>query len=373
MALSIFLACVLGVPSQSGLPERTLSWRDYKTLARREIPYGKRLSILLIGEGFRAQDRVAFAERAAKFEQQLFSMEPYASTRELWQIEKLLLPSASLVDTRGAGVLGIKADPRGRGWILQTNISEDTSKRVFQCLRNSNVNKAKNRVLYDHTFVQVLINTSAGGASGFAKRLTDPETKEEVSVAFGEGAVHEFNHAFARLRDEYIHESGVDKTSPEADPTDDLWFVSNLISTKKASKVPWSFLFPGSELNPNKDSVIGRLWEGGWNEYGSFRAEPICLMNGSHMNWSLDRTKRQANLRNENRLCFWCEDIATSKILALAGVFGDRDGKALWKEWLKYRPFYQKATRLKDRIATANREYARFNLTKSPLVKALEE
>lgn len=371
--ISLLVASLIASPPSVPLQEKPLSWRDFQTLARREIPYGKRLSVLILSEGFRPQDQASFFERAAKFEQQLFSMEPYASTRELWQVERVFVPSRGLVDGQGAGVLAMKADPRGRGWILQTNVSEETSRRVFQILRNSKVNKTKNGAVYDHLFVQVLINTSAGGASGFAKRLTDPESKEEVSAAFGEGAVHEFNHAFARLRDEYIHESGVDKTTPEVTPPDDLWFVSNLISTKKANAVPWAFLFPGSELNPDKESVIGRLWEGGWNEYGSYRAEPVCLMNGTHMNWSLDRTKRQANLRNENRLCFWCEDIVAAKALSLAGIFGDRDGKSLWKEWLKYRPFYQKATRLKDRIVVANREYARFNLAKSPLVKLAEE
>ena len=78
-------------------------------------------------------------------------------------------------------------------------------------------------------------------------------------------------------------------------------------------------------------------------------------MNGTHENWNLQKTKRGAGLRDNDRFCFWCEELIVARTLGRTGQLGDSaDGEALWKQWEELRPLYHKLFDVAGRIKVQN-------------------
>ena len=85
----------------------------------------------------------------------------------------------------------------------------------------------------------------------------------------------------------------------------------------------------GRRQNPSP--LVGWLWIGGGVHHGVWHSEYRCLMNGGHDNFpftqnaSQDPTDRQptaptadetsAGLRDNDRLCLWCQELVTLRIL----------------------------------------------------------
>jgi hypothetical protein len=172
--------------------------------------------------------------------------------------------------------------------------------------------------------------------SGFNAPLEAPAGHElegmKVQVAFGENALHEFTHAFASVLDEYITGGGrrrfpteffLDASRPS------IFELFNVTFTVVGDQVPWRHL-AGDALRPRKnDSWVGQMWVGGGDgsfggEYGVWHSEYKCLMNGGHDNY-LYRTDENLpgpfSLRTRDRLCLWCEEIVTIRILEKTGAF----------------------------------------------------
>jgi hypothetical protein len=148
----------------------------------------------------------------------------------------------------------------------------------------------------------ILFDASNGraGYSGIATSLEDASGARRVQAAFARGHVHEFTHAFSRVRDEYIE---YDRTTNSTSET------SNVVATNVCAELPWQHLLVGGSINPDVDQLVGAF---GVATYG-FHPELKCLMNGTHDNATV--YGGNGLLRTDDRLCNYCRELTAFRVL----------------------------------------------------------
>ena len=182
--------------------------------------------------------------------------------------------------------------------------------------------------VHSHLVPVMLIRRNDGGQPG-GMTVNIPKTSGTriVRAALGVNWQHEFSHAFAYLKDEYIGTRG--STSTDSDPAPAARSVFNVINVTHSndrcdSDMLWSHLAPGGIYNPNVNSLIGNLFKGGKaKENGAWHSEYSCLINGTHENYFCDdvASSPNTNLRDHEHFCFWCEEIVAMRILEKTGEF----------------------------------------------------
>jgi hypothetical protein len=156
----------------------------------------------------------------------------------------------------------------------------------------------------------------------------------KVPVAFGANKIHEFSHAFGLLFDEYIEgrNSEADYVNPA---TMNVFSLTNLSYSDEDSMVPWRHLSPWGHFRrqaagDDPSPLVGWLWAGGGSHRGVWHAEYRCLMNGTHDNFQFTQDAKEdptigadgeyednsgAALRDRERFCLWCQELAVIRIL----------------------------------------------------------
>jgi hypothetical protein len=175
---------------------------------------------------------------------------------------------------------------------------------------------------------------NASGYSGTTTLLTNPSNANQtVAAAFAHNRPHEFAHAFARLRDEYIDLDGNQICAPRTG----AWSsanVSNVACEQTCSGVPWSHLVAGGAINPALGGLVGAF---GHAEDG-YHAELKCLMNGTHDNATV--YGGESDLRTPERMCNFCRELSAFRLFERIGRLSDTSTSyATWQS--QYRlPFY---------------------------------
>ncbi len=190
--------------------------------------------------------------------------------------------------------------------------------------------------MYRNLVVCMLVkNSSNGNASGRAIKLyrPAPDDTKMVRVALGVDDIHEFSHAFAHLKDEYIGDGKREVESSNDDPARrSVLNLSNLSYSDAIDTVPWYHISPwGKEprlaSGDSASPLAGWLWVGGNRHLGVWHSEYQCLMNGSHDNFQYtqdnpeDDPTMQADgsidgvsLRVKDRFCLWCQELVVMRI-----------------------------------------------------------
>ncbi|MHC4111081.1 MAG: hypothetical protein ACYSUY_08395 [Planctomycetota bacterium] len=185
--------------------------------------------------------------------------------------------------------------------------------------------------------------TIVGNLSGFAGTVESMtgSPQDKVRVGFGRGWEHEFGHAFALLKDEYIgnDKRGTTHTGTNPAPSDRSVFnLSNLTFSNARCDMLWPHIAPGGRYNPNVRSKIGNLFKGGSREHGVWHSEYQCLINGGHHNYLCDNDdpdSKNVDLRDGEHYCFWCEEVVAIRILEKARQIGTQvPSVAVGKTWL---------------------------------------
>ncbi|NIP25144.1 MAG: hypothetical protein GWN67_17645 [Phycisphaerae bacterium] len=185
--------------------------------------------------------------------------------------------------------------------------------------------------------------TIVGHLSGFASTVESMtgSPPDKVRVGFGRGWEHEFGHAFALLKDEYIGDNKRGTTSSGTNPVPSersVFNLSNLTYSNARCDLLWPHIAPGGRYNPNVRSLIGNLFKGGNNEHGVWHSEYQCLINGGHHNYLCDNDDPGSDyydLRDHEHYCFWCEEIVAIRILEKARQIGtETPSVAMGKTWL---------------------------------------
>jgi hypothetical protein len=184
--------------------------------------------------------------------------------------------------------------------------------------------------------------TIVGHLSGFADTVQSMtgSPPDKVRIGFGRGWQHEFGHAFAFLKDEYIGDNKRGTTSTGTNPASSersVFNLSNLTYSNARCDLLWPHIAPGGRYNPNVHSKIGNLFKGGINEHGVWHSEYQCLINGGHHNYLCDNDDPGSDnydLRDSEHYCFWCEEIVAIRILEKARQIGTQTPSvAVGKTW----------------------------------------
>ncbi len=314
------------------------------------IPEAKRVDVLILPDGYVAADRDAFVKDVNSWYDRFVKLTPWSQFRGAFRVRGFWRPSEARANADRKSRFGI---PVGASGVGDTN-SKEIRAALFGELDKLDFNKAGDKT-FTHAVVVMLMKDDRGrNPSGLTRRLNSPDDKRSIPVAFAAYTHHEFGHAYGGLRDEYINKPG-EKSTRKQPAAINLWTIENIAWTKELKSLPWAHLAPGSKVNPDKDSVVGICWIGGGVEEGAWHCEARCLMNGTHENWDLAKTKRGAFLRDHDRFCFWCEELLVARTLARTGQLGEgNDGEALWKKWEELRPLYHKLFDVAGRIKAQN-------------------
>ena len=315
------------------------------------IPLERRVDVLILGDGYLPAEQTQFEQDIQKWYDRFVSLTPFRELRGAFRVRGLWKPSQERATAEQKSWFRAAVDT---GKVVNATSSQ-TVAAVFGALDEVEINRATLDHRLSHAYVVMLIKDERmRNPSGVSRRLITSDKRLQVAVAFGADSHHEFGHAYGGLRDEYINQPG--KMAPPQDHRPpSLFTISNLGYTRSAEQLPWSHLSPGSPLNPDRTSLIGRLWMGGGPEEGVWHSEARCLMNGTHENWNLQKTRRGAGLRDPKRFCFWCEEIVMARTWQRTGQLGAADdGETLWQEWVKVRPQYQKAFQVPERFQRQN-------------------
>lgn len=333
---------------------------DLRNPGRRvEIPPERRLEVVILGDGYLADERDRFERDVLGWYDRFMTYVPWREFRGAFRVRGLWTPGPARASRERRSRYAIASTPFDVGDVA----GPETRAGIFRALERLDAARVRTGGRLTHTTVVMLVVNERGmQPSGLAREIASPDGTLTVAVGFAADAHHEFGHAYGGLRDEYIRAAGLraERRTPER-PS--LFTVSNIAYTRERRLLPWAHLSPGSEVNPDPESVIGVLWVGGVAEEGAWHSEARCLMNGTHDNWTLDRSRRGAMLRDRDRFCFWCEEILVAHTLYRTGQLGDSaDGEVLWKRWEELRPDYHKAFDVPTRIRIQNELDARAGL-----------
>jgi hypothetical protein len=245
------------------------------------------------------------------------------------------------------------------------------------------------RGVYRNLVVSMLVQ---GGPSGFNRLVPRPAPDQDhnVKVAFGAFEIHEFSHALGMLTDEYIHHR-TEKVTHVDPVVPSVFSLSNVRFSDRLDQIPWLHLSPwgldrrsagGQAASP----LVGWLWIGGGigllkegsDEIGAWHSEYMCLMNGSHDNYQFtqddsdptnlaDGSIQGANLRDQTRLCLWCQELVTIRLLEKTDQLLEPDdpaditaqGQAWYTRWVReLRANYLELYEVPGQISKLEADYA---------------
>jgi len=194
-----------------------------------------KVDLLILGDGYTAQERSKFEKDARKMMETLFAQEPYKSHRRDFNVWGLCPTSTET---------GISRPSVGQHRRSPLGCSYDTfgSERYVLTYENRTFRNIASFAPYD--FVQILLNDRTYGGGGiFGLYGTTSIDNEFASYIF----VHEFGHHFAGLADEYYtsdvaYQSTSDRPEPwepnvTANPLRPKW--SALLTPNVPLPTPW--------------------------------------------------------------------------------------------------------------------------------------
>lgn len=291
-----------------------------------KVPVDQRIHVLIYAEGYLSTDLSNFDDASThstsrgsdvdRWVDLVFSIEPYSLWREAFVVWHL--PRASNTHLDGTDTaFAVPVDTSGSFWRTGSIASDGTTaQRAWEALSlfpfspddyYSSSGRAKN---YVAAFLLYDPNRGRASVSGRALALRNPaDRSQRLSAGFGVGHAHEFTHAFALLRDEYLEN---DNSAPSS------WSgTSNVVGTSTCSELPWAHLLLGGTHNPGVDELVGAF---GVPAIG-YHSELVCLMNGTHDN--ADYYQGSGLLRVEDRMCNFCRETTTFRILERSRVLAD--------------------------------------------------
>ena len=154
-------------------------------------PPNEKVDLVLLGEGYTAEQREKFRADAERLTEELFSFEPFKSRRSDFNVRGIHLPAQE------AGISRPHAG-RFRRSPTSTQYSIFDSERYVLSLDNRALRDVLSAAPYE--FVIIMVNEKQYGGGGiFNLHSTAAVDTEFADYIF----VHEFGHHFAALADEY--------------------------------------------------------------------------------------------------------------------------------------------------------------------------
>jgi hypothetical protein len=214
----------------------------------------KKVDLLFVAEGYRADQMDKFLQDARKFAGYLFNIEPYKSRKDdfnIWAVKSISKDSGPDIPHQGIW----------KQTVLESNFYTFKIDRYLTAPEYSLIASAVSNAPFDA--IHVIVNTDKYGGGGiynyYALSMSDHSTESMVFV-------HEFGHSFAGLGDEYYTSevSYEDFYNLKIEP----WEPN--LTTKVHFEAKWEDMM-------GKDGV-GLYEGGGYMAKGIFRPAQDCRM-----------------------------------------------------------------------------------------------
>jgi hypothetical protein len=252
------------------------------------------VDIVLLPEGYTADEREKFEAACFEFARAFFSFEPYKELRRKFNIRAVWVPSQdSGVSVPGNGVWH-NTSAKASFWTFDSERYQMTED--FHALRDQ-----AGHVPYE--LIYVLSNTDKYGGGGIYNFYGLSSAGDRAPSRAGV-YIHEFGHLLLGLGDEYV--GGVSYDELSMYPTDREPWEVNLTTLVDFESKAWSrMLAPGTPVPthikmpepvhitaPDPESIpakentanneLGVYEGGGYASKGVYRPWPNCLMNNLH-------------------------------------------------------------------------------------------
>lgn len=227
----------------------------------------KRVDIVLLPEGYTADEMEQFKADCRQFVEGLFSFSPYKENKNKFNVRAVLAPSKeSGVDIPGEYVW--------KNTILNSSFYTFNSERYIMTYDFKSVKDLAANVPYDYIYIIVNTQKYGGGAIYNHYGVSISGNLHTAKVY-----VHEFGHLFAGLGDEYVGGAEYNDLYP---PKIEPWEPNLTTLTDFGKK--WKDLMDKNTpiptpVDPENPTQLGVYEGGGYVSKGVYRPWPDCLMN----------------------------------------------------------------------------------------------
>ena len=227
-----------------------------------------KVDIVLLPEGYTADEMEKFKADCQLFAEGLFSLSPYKENRNRFNIRAVLAPS------RESGV-DIPGEYIWKNTILNSSFYTFDSERYIMTYDHKSLRDLAGNVPYD--FIYIIANTQKYGGGAIYNHYG---ISINGNLHAAKVYVHEFGHLFAGLGDEYVeigssyndmYPKGVEPWEPN---------LTTLVNFNKKWKNMLDKDTPiPTPIDRSNIKKLGVYEGGGYMEKGIYRPRPDCLMN----------------------------------------------------------------------------------------------
>ncbi len=225
------------------------------------------VDIVILPEGYTADEMDKFKEDCRTFAKSLFEFDPYTKNKNKFNIRAVLAPSPE------SGV-DIPAQHIWKKTLLNANFYTFDSERYLMTNDNKSLRDMAGNAPYDQIYI-IANSKKYGGGGIFNHYCVSVNSNSYAAKIF----IHEFGHGFAGLADEYFDSS---TSYNDFYPLDIEPWEPN-ISTLVNFDRKWKNLLPAGTPIPTEPNVdnplkLGVYEGGGYVAKGMYRPSTDCLM-----------------------------------------------------------------------------------------------
>jgi hypothetical protein len=250
------------------------------------------VDIVILPEGYTAQEMDKFKADCKKFVDGLFTFDPYSKNKSKFNIRCVLAPSPE------SGV-DIPARNIWKQTLLNANFYTFDSDRYLMTYDNKSLRDMAANAPYDQIYI--IANTSKYGGGGI---YNDYCVSVNSNASAAKIFIHEFGHGFAGLADEYYDSS---TSYNDFYPKDVEPWEPNLTTLVDFGRKWKSMLPPGTPI-PTKPDIenplkLGVFEGGGYVTKGVYRPAYDCLMDSFKVDEFCDVCKKSI----QKMIDFYCK------------------------------------------------------------------
>jgi len=230
-----------------------------------DYPVENAVDIVLLPDGYTAQEMEKFKKDCQFFVQSLFSYAPYNRYTDRFNVRAVLVPSLDSDVT-------MPGDKLYRNTALSCSFWTFDSERYCMTYDNETMKTLAGQVPYDQIYI--LANTKKYGGGGIFNSYCVSTTGDSYA---SDVIIHEFGHGFAGMADEYAYD-GTDNYCLEVEPWEPNITTLVDFDSKWKDMVGKKTPVP-TPVNKKYLNTVGVYEGAGYQMHGIYRPMVDCLMN----------------------------------------------------------------------------------------------
>ena len=229
-----------------------------------DYPVENAVDIVLLPDGYTAEEMEKFKKDCQFFVNSLFSYAPYDRYKDRFNVRAVLIPSQDSDVT-------MPGDRLYRNTALSCSFWTFDSERYCMTYDNETMKTLAGQVPYDQIYI--LANTKKYGGGGIYNSYCVSTTGDSYA---SDVIIHEFGHGFAGLADEYAYD-GTDNYTLDVEPWEPNITTLVNFDSKWKDMVDNKIKIP-TPVKPKYENKVGVYEGAGYQTHGIYRPMIDCLM-----------------------------------------------------------------------------------------------